>query len=73
MPYIKGTQTELKIMIHKGDTVRLKPRWQDDGDSKFKWVALDNEEKGRVTICPINIKLTIKPQYIVKTEWLERS
>ena len=60
-------------MIHKGDEVRLKPRWQDDGDSEFTWIAVNDEEKGRIDICPINIKLPIKPIYCVKTEWLERN
>ncbi len=38
-------------MISKGDKVRIKREWMDtDFDGKVVWEAIDNEEKGRVTI-----------------------
>ena len=58
-------------MIRKGDVVRIKPQWQDAGDDRFTWVALGDEDGGRVDISPINTGLTFPPRYVVKTEWLE--
>lgn len=58
-------------MIKKGDEVKILPQWQDKGDDKLKWIAVDDEEKGRVTITPINLDLKIKPQYVVKVSQIE--
>lgn len=58
-------------MITRGDRVFIKPEFQDEGDSKFVWVAVDDAEKGRVTIAPLNTGLAIPPQQVVKLEWLE--
>lgn len=58
-------------MISKGDTVHIKPEFQDNGDGKFVWVAVDDAENGRVTIAPLNTGLAIPPRYVVKLEWLE--
>jgi len=33
-------------MIKKGDRIRIKPEWQDPGDDKFIWVALEDEDGG---------------------------
>ena len=56
--------------IKKGDTVRIHAEFQDQGDDKFTWVALCDEEKGRVDISPVDIGLNILPVYTVKTEWV---
>ncbi len=58
-------------MIKRGDVVRIKPEWQDKGDDKFVYMAMDDEEKGRVTICPVNIRLAIKPTQTVRVDMLE--
>lgn len=58
--------------IRKGDTVRLKPEWQDPGDNNFHWVAADDEELGRVTITPTDIGLAILPLATVDVTMLER-
>lgn len=39
-------------MIRKGDRVRIRPEWQDAGDDSFEWYAVDDEDKGRVSISP---------------------
>ena len=57
-------------MIKQGQIVEIKEQYQDDGDDQFTWVAVDDEEKGRVTITPTDIALEIKPQYVVNVEWL---
>ena len=58
-------------MIIKGDVVKIRPEWSDPGDQEFTWVAVDNEDKGRVTITPVDIGLTIRPQQVVDVETLE--
>lgn len=57
--------------IQKGDTVRILPQWQDHGDDKFTWIALEDEDGGRVRISPIDSGLTIPPNYVVHTYMLE--
>ena len=58
-------------MIRAGDEVKIKKQWQDDGDDKFVWVAIENEENGRVDITPSNIELRFPPIYTVTTDMLE--
>lgn len=58
-------------MIKKGDTVHIKPKWQDEGDSSFNWVAVNDEEKGRVDITPTNTGLNFPPICTVRVDMLE--
>ena len=60
-------------MIRKGDAVEIRPEWQDDGDAGFVWAACDDEEKGRVTIMPVNTGLAIPPRQTVDVNMLKRS
>lgn len=55
-------------MLKIGDQVSILPEFQDKGDHKFTWVVVGEEEKGRVDISPIDIKLAIKPIYTLKVE-----
>jgi hypothetical protein len=57
-------------MIRKGDKIQIKPEWQDAGDDRFEWVAVDDEEQGRVTIMPLGTGLAIAPTHVVRVEWL---
>ena len=61
----------MTAIIKKGDRVRIKSEWQDPGDDKFIWVALEDEDGGRVRIAPINTGLTILPNQIVDTHMVE--
>lgn len=58
-------------MIKKGDEIRILPEWQDKGDDKLIWVAVDDEENGRVMIMPVNLDLPINPQSVVKVSQIE--
>ena len=60
-------------MIRKGDEVTIKPEWRDQGDEEFTWVACDDEEKGRVTITPVNTGLAIPPRQTVNVEMLKQN
>ena len=57
-------------MITAGQEVKIKPEWRDPGDESIRWVAVDNEEKGRVTIMA-ELGLPINPTYVMQVEWLE--
>ena len=57
-------------MIKAGDKVTFKPQWQDPGDEDIRYVAMADEDNGRVLIVA-DIPLPIKPTQIVCVEWLE--
>ena len=58
-------------MIRKGDTVEIKPEFQDSGDSEFNWIALEDEDGGRVRISPTNTSLSLPPNYVVNVSMLK--
>lgn len=58
-------------MFKRGDIVEILEEFQDPGDNSFTWMVLHDEEKGRVDIVPINIKLKIKPTYTLKTNQIK--
>lgn len=62
----------MNATIRKGDAIRIKPEWQDPGDDTFDWVALEDEDGGRVRIAPTNTGLTLLPNQIVETTMVER-
>ena len=57
-------------MIKKGDIVKIKPEWQDANDEKFTWVAIEDEDGGRVRIMPSDIGLAFPPNQVVTTDML---
>lgn len=57
-------------MIKKGDVVKLKPEWQDAGDDKIVFQAVDDEYDDRVEIVAC-VDLTLKPTQIVPIKWLD--
>jgi imidazole glycerol phosphate synthase subunit HisF len=59
------------IRIQKGDVVQLLEPYQDKGDDELIWVAIEDEEKGRVTVMPINSTLSMKPLYVMNVDWLK--
>ena len=59
-------------MIKAGDIVRIKPEWRDVGDDLITWVAVEDEDGGRVRIQP-QIDVAIKPSQVVATDMLMRS
>jgi len=54
-------------MIKKGDVVEILEAFRDPGDESLVWVALRDEEKGRVDIAPAEHPMTIRPTYTVST------
>jgi hypothetical protein len=59
-------------MIKEGDIVEILDEYQDDGDHRFVWMAVQDELNGSVLISPINIGMTIKPITLVKSEWIRK-
>jgi hypothetical protein len=59
-------------MYKRGDIVEILLEFQDSGDSAFTWIVLNDEEKGRVDITPIDITLSIKPIYTMNTTQIKR-
>ena len=57
-------------MIKRGDIVTIKPEFQDAGDSDYIWTAVDDEEKGRVSISPEIPGFSIPPVQTVTVEML---
>ena len=58
-------------MFRRNDVVEILKEFQDPSDSSFTWVVLNDEEKGRVDISPVDINLSIKPTYTLKTEQIK--
>lgn len=57
-------------MIHKGQNIHIRPEWQDAGDDQFTWIALEDEDGGRVKIMPLMPDLPFPPVTIVETRML---
>lgn len=55
-------------MIRKNDLLRILPEYQDTGDDLLTWLALEDEDGGRVRIAPLNTGLNLPPNHVVNTE-----
>ncbi|MGZ9275267.1 MAG: hypothetical protein ACXW34_11040 [Nitrospira sp.] len=55
-------------MFKKGDSVQIKPEWQDEGDEEFSRFVIEDEDRGAVKIMTIIPGWTINP-----TEWIDAS
>lgn len=61
----------MAITIKKTDIVKIKPEYQDKGDDLLTWIAIEDEDGGRVRIAPINTGLKFPPNQVVDTNMLE--
>ena len=60
-----------RTMIRAGDTVRFLPQWQDPGDDELHWVALEDEDGGRVLVEVHGTGLFVAPTSVVLVSMLE--
>ena len=56
-------------MIKAGQTVNIKAEFQDAGDESITWIAIEDEDGGRVKI-EAQVAMNIKPVQVVRVEWL---
>ncbi len=63
--------TQARRLFMKGDVVEILREYQDEGDDQFIWIAISNEEKGRVDISPSDISMNCPPIYTVESSWLK--
>jgi len=57
--------------IKRGDRIRIRPEWQDSGDDEFEWIAIEDEDGGRVRIAPILPEMNFPPNQVVTTNMVE--
>lgn len=57
-------------MIQAGQTVQFKPEWQDAGDQTISFVAIENENGGRVKVRAM-LGLAIDPIQVVTVEMIK--
>lgn len=55
-------------MIRKGDIVDVLPEYRDPGDERYTWIAIADEEKGRIDIEPADHPMAIKPIYTLRVD-----
>jgi hypothetical protein len=63
-----GADMTTFTQVKKGDIVVLKKEYRDD--DKIIFIAIDDEEKGRVTV-EAEIGFTFNPTYVVTREMIE--
>jgi hypothetical protein len=60
----------MKPQIKAGDVVTIKPQWRDPGDETIRFIALEDEDGGRVRIEAM-LGLPLNPNEVVTTDMLE--
>jgi hypothetical protein len=60
-------------MIKAKDILKIKPEYQDKGDETIVWVALEDEDGGRVRIAALNTGMSFPPNQIVSTMMVEKA
>lgn len=58
-------------MIKQGQTVTIKPDWRDAGDQHIQFIALQDEDGGRVLICALDVLQCFTPSQVVTVDMLE--
>lgn len=59
-------------MIRKGDRIVYKPEWRDPGDEHITFVALEDEDGGRVRVGALLDGWDFVPNQVVLVDWIER-
>jgi hypothetical protein len=58
-------------MIKQGQTVTIKPEWRDAGDESIHFIALQDEDGGRVLIGALNVLQCFTPSQVVTVDMLD--
>lgn len=67
---LRGNMCQMRRKIKKGDRLRIKPAWRDEGDDEIIWVAIEDEDGGRVRIQP-QLDMPIRPNQVVTTDMVQ--
>ena len=59
------------MSIKKGDEVKIKHQWQDTGDDQIQFVAMEDEDGGRVLIGALGVLEAFIPTQVVSVLVLE--
>lgn len=59
------------MTIRKGDVVKIKPEWQDAGDDQIQFIAIEDEDGGRVMIGALGVLSNFVPTQVVLVSMLE--
>lgn len=57
-------------MIRKGDIVKFKPEWRDGGDEEVIFVAIEDEDGGRLMV-QAQLGLAINPIQVLSVEMIQ--
>jgi len=57
-------------MFKRGDKVEILEEFQDEGDDKFTWIVMEDEEKS-VDIQPVDIPMNITSLFTVQVGWIK--
>lgn len=58
--------------LKKGERIRIKPEWQDEGDDELEWYVHEDEDGGRVSIYSVDDTAGIRPHQRVESRMVER-
>jgi hypothetical protein len=62
-------------MFQKGDRVKIKKEWQDEGDDELEWEVIEDEAGGRVRIRtvrnPFGHGAWLHPNQVVRVDMIE--
>lgn len=60
----------MRKQFKTGDVVTIRPEWSDDGDEQFRWVAMEDEDGGRIRIQLMDTGLPLPPNQIVTIDMI---
>lgn len=56
-------------MIRKNDLVTFRPEWMDDGDDEITFMAMEDEDGGRILVCAL-LDLPFNPNQVVTRDMI---
>ena len=58
-------------MFNKGDKVKILASYQDEGDARYIWEVVADEDRGHVEIKPVNFEFEFAPISQVRSYMIE--
>ena len=60
----------MRRLFQTGDVLVIRPEWSDAGDEHFKWIAMEDEDGGRIRIQLMDTGLPLPPNQIVTIDMI---